>query len=121
MKKSLLLSLSAILIGLMFAGCASVNVTKNGADTVYVENTGAFLFYCIPICSGDPDYPNQQVCNWFSNTVKVETNVKLLEEAAAEEGARGIRNIVSRPDEETIIFCLLKRKICKTSAELIRN
>ncbi|MBO7721401.1 MAG: hypothetical protein J6T01_03250 [Kiritimatiellae bacterium] len=102
------------------AGCASVEISNHGADTIVIQNSGGFLFYCIPLFSGDPDYPNQQVCNWFSNTVKVETNIRLLNEEAERQGARGYRNLASHPDDETIIFLLLKRKMYRTSAELVK-
>lgn len=111
------LALSAALLA---TGCASVTVCDKGPNMVTVENDGCFLFYCIPLFSGDPDYPNQQVCNWFSNTVDLETNVRLLDEAARERGAIGYRNVVSHRDDERIILLLLKRKIFKTSAELVR-
>lgn len=115
MKKALLISLLALL-----AGCASVDVCNEGKDMVVVRNTGCFLFYWIPICSGDPDYPNQDVCNWFDNTVKLETNIRLLNEEVERQGAIGVRNLASHRDDETIIWLLLKLRAYKTSAELIR-
>lgn len=108
-------------VALLFAaGCASVSVCDKGADMVSIQNSGCFLFYCIPLFTGDPDYPNQQVCNWFENTVKLETNVRLLDEAATERGAIGYRNVVSHRDDEPILFLILKRKVYRTSAELVR-
>ena len=108
-------------VALFFAaGCASVSVCDKGADMVSIQNSGCFLFYCIPLFTGDPDYPNQQVCNWFENTVKLGTNVRLLDEVATERGAIGYRNVVSHRDDEPILFLLLKRKVYRTSAELVR-
>lgn len=123
MKKILTSIFATTLVAAMVSistGCASVNVSNQGPNMVTVENSGCFLLYCIPLFSGDPNYPNQDVCNWFENTVKVETNMRLLEEEMANQGARGIRNIASHQDDETVLFLLLKRKIYKTSAELIR-
>ena len=120
MKKFALLPFFAFLGAAVLTGCASVAVTHEGPNTVFIQNDGCFLFSAIPLFSGDPDYPNQQVCNWFSNTVNLETNVRLLNETAQHENALGVKNVVSRPDEESIFFFLLKRKIMKTSAELIK-
>ena len=111
---------AAGLLALSMTGCASVDVSNQGKNMVVVENSGCFLFYFIPLFSGDPDYPNQQVCNWFSNTVKVETNIRLLEEEAGKQGAHGLKNIVSHRDDETVIPLIFKRKIYKTSAELVK-
>lgn len=120
MKRTLLSLLSALAAAVLLQGCAGVGVCRQGTDMVAVENSGGFLFYCIPIYSGDPDYPNRQVCNWFSNTVHVDTNIRLLEEAARKEGAAGIRNVVTHFDDERVLFLLFKVKSCKTSAELVR-
>lgn len=115
MKKIILLTLLAFA-----AGCASVDVGTSGKDMVVVQNSGCYLFYCIPICSGDPDYPNRQVCNWFENTVTLETNMRLLNEEVARQNASGVRNLASHHDDETLIFLLLSHRTYQTSAELIR-
>ena len=102
------------------AGCASVDVCNKGNDMVVVRNSGCFLFCAIPLFSGDPDYPNQQVCNWFDNTVKLETNMRLLAEEAERQGATGVRNLASHMDDERILWFIVKRKVYHTSAELVR-
>ena len=103
------------------AGCANVEVaSEGGADVVVVENSGCYLFYCIPLFSGDPEYPNRQVSSWFTNTVTVETNMKLLEDEAERQGAHGLRNMATRYIGEPIIFLLLKREVLQTSAELVK-
>lgn len=108
------------LLALLLAGCASVDVATNGNDMVVVQNSGAYLFYVLPLLSGDPDYPNQEVSNWFSDTVELKTNIRLLDEEAERQGATGYRNLASHLDDETIIPLILNRKIYKTSAELVR-
>ena len=105
---------------LALVGCASVDVTSDGLDMVVVQNSGAYLFYALPLCSGDPDYPNQEVASWFTDTVSIKTNIRLLDEAAERAGATGYRNLASHLDDETIVPLILKRKIYKTSAELVR-
>ena len=106
---------------LAVSGCANVEVaSEGGADAVVVENSGCYLFYCIPLFSGDPEYPNRQVSSWFCNTVTLETNMKLLEDEVERQGARGLRNIATRYIDEPIIFLLLKRQMLQTSAELVK-
>jgi len=119
MKKLLFAGLAAACL-VLFPGCASVDVCHQGKDTVVIQNSGCFLFCVVPLFSGDPDYPNQAVCNWFENTVKLETNMRLLNEEIEKQGASGARSIVSHKDDDIIIWLLLKRKIFRTSAELVR-
>ena len=119
--RNILLPLGAAAALALASGCVNVEVASSGgADSIVVENSGCYLFYCIPLFSGDPDYPNQQVCSWFTNTVTVETNMRLLEDEAERQGARGLRNIATRYIGEPIIFLLLKREVLQTSAELVK-
>ena len=117
MKTSLLAFVCA---AALLAGCINVGTSSQGTDLVTVDNSCLQLFYCIPICSGDPEYPNQQVASWWENTVTVKNNVKMLEDAAARQGASGLRNIVSRIDDERIFWPFLQRTTLRTSAELVR-
>jgi len=121
MKKILcLLPLVALCIGLL-DGCASITVDSQGANMVNVRNSVCLLFYCLPLFSGDPEYPNQDVCSWFENTAHADTNIRLLNEEAERQGARGVRNIASHWDDETIIPFILKQRVYRTSAELIKD
>jgi len=123
MKLSSLLAFGLLAAACAFTtGCTSVGVTTNcGPEMVVIQNSGCFLFSAIPLFSGDPNYPNEEVCNWFENTVKLETNVRLLEEEAYKQHARGYRNITSHLDEEKLLWFILKRKIYRTSAEFIKD
>ena len=119
--RSMILPLCAASALAFASGCANIEVaTSGGADSVVVENSGCYLFYCIPLFTGDPDYPNRQVCSWFTNTVNLATNMRLLGEEAESRGARGVRNVASRYISEPIIFLILKREVLQTSAELVR-
>lgn len=120
--KTHLLSVLLLLLALgVSTGCTSVQVCHEGdTNMITASNEGLFVLYCIPICSGDPEYPNEQVSSWWTNTVKVETNVKLLEEKAAECGAHGIKNLVSLHDSTSYFWILLQRKTCRSSAELVK-
>ena len=103
------------------SGCVSVDVaTDGGANMVVVENEGCFLLGFIPLFSGDPDYPNRDVCVFFENTLNLGTNIRLLDEEAEARGARGLRNISSHTVDDPLIYILLKRKVLQTSAELVR-
>lgn len=124
MKKLLLtIAFAGLLTGLasLGTGCASVSVAGEGDKLVIIQNSGCFLFSWMPLCSGDPDYPNEEVSSWFDNTVHPATNIRLLEEEAARRGTPFIRNIATHTDDETILWLILKRKICRTSAELTGN
>ena len=109
------------IVSLLLSGCVSVDVTKDGGrETVLIENSVCKIFCSLPLVSGDPDYPNQEVASWFTDTVSLKTNIRLLDEAAERAGATGYRNLASHLDDETIVPLILKRKIYMTSAELVR-
>ena len=114
--------LALALAMLVFApGCISIETAHDGgADMVFIENEGCFLFGCIPLMTGDPKYPNQDVCVIFKNTQTLDTNMQMLEEEARRQGATGVRNISSKWVDDPIIYILLKRKVLQTSAELTR-
>lgn len=119
MKISIISFFAALSLALAFTGCTNVRVANEGKNMVAVDNSG-FFFFGIPLFTGDPDYPNEEVCSWFTNTIKVETNIRLLEEEAARQGARGITNIVTYPDDEDILGFVFKRRLLRTSAELVK-
>ena len=114
--KRLVLLLSA----LVFTGCASVHVSHAGKDMVTIENTGWYLFNVIPLASGDADNPNGHTCKLFSDTVTLESNMKLLDYAMDRENAVAVRNLTSFTTEEYILIILLRRYVYHTSAELVK-
>jgi len=120
MKKINLTLLAAVFCFALSTGCTSVSVCNQGKDMVVIQNSGFFFLCLFPLFSGDPDYPNQQVCNWFDDTVKLETNIRLLNEEIAKQGALGAKNIVSHKEDDVYYYLVFKRKIYRTSAELIR-
>lgn len=114
-----------ILFGALFAvllsGCATYTTTSaGGRTTVDVQNTGWYLFNFIPLGSGDHDAPNGFGCNIFQNSVSLENNMKILKKAMIAENAYKAENVVSRWTDEKVLFILLKRYACHTSAELIK-
>ena len=118
--RKLMTAAAGALLAAMLVGCTSVEVCAEGPNMVTVQNSACYLFCFIPLFSGDPNYPNQQVCNWFEDTTKLETNMRLLDETAEARGATGYRNLVSRIEDERVFMFLLKRKVLHTSAELIQ-
>jgi len=120
MKRFFFAILATAVCLVLSSGCTSVSVCNQGKDTVVIQNSGCFLFCILPLFSGDPDYPNQSVCNWFDDTVKLETNIRLLNEEIEKQGAKGARSIVSHKVDDVYYYLILKRKIYRTSAELIR-
>lgn len=102
------------------SGCASVDISDKGSHSVVsIHNTGWEIFSLVPIASGDPDQPNRNTCRWFTDTITLENNVKMLEYAMKTTNATGYRNLSSSIVDETVFFFLLNRRIYHTSAELV--
>ncbi len=57
----------------------------------------------------------------FSNTLKVATNMKILGEQTAAEGAEDVADVATFTTDESIIPVLLSRKTMQTSARLVRG
>lgn len=109
------------IILLLTAGCCSVSVSKEGdRDLVEIKSEGWKLLNCIPIASGDPDYPNQEVASWFTDNVTLATNMRLLDETLRERGYRNFRDLTSFKADETVIPLLFKRYAYHTSAEMLK-
>ncbi len=107
-------------LGALLSGCASVYVCDKGDHTVAaVNNTCWYLFNWIPVASGDPDRPNRNRTRLFSETVTLENNMKLLETAMRDRHATGLVNVNSYTTDESVLFFLLTRHACHTSAELV--
>ena len=69
--------LAFILAAVALAGCSSVQICREGGhDMCCVRTSGWKLFNCIPFVSGNPE---GWCCRFFSDTVKVETNIALLD------------------------------------------
>jgi len=112
-------SIAAIAAALL-SGCASVRICEQGDRTmVDITNTGWYLLNLIPLASGDPHDPNGCSCMMFRRTVTLENNVKLLDYAVRKTGAESFGSVVSYTTDESVLFFLLKRHVCHTSAELI--
>lgn len=121
----------AAAFALLCAGCASVRVTKafNGAHvdagrepaaTVEIENSGWYLLTFIPIASGNWEKPNRNSCRWFSDTVLLENNLKILDAQMKTEGVKEVANLTSHRTDEKYLVIVLARRAYHTSAVLLK-
>ena len=123
---------ACILAALLAAasGCTTINTTSvyNGvrvdgvlvdAATTEIENSGWFLFTCIPIASGNPARPNAVSCRWFTNTVKLKNNIDVLHARMKERGVDEVSNLTSHCEDEKYLVFLLARRSYHTSAVLL--
>lgn len=121
----------ALLLLLCAAGCASVKMTRafNGVKvdngytplaTVSIENTGWFLFNCIPLASGNPERPNETDWLFFRNTVSLDNNMKMLDATMNSQGATCFEHLTSHLKDDFYYFFILYRRTCQTSAVILR-
>ena len=101
-------------------GCCSYEIRKEGGkDVVLVENESFRLLGCFSIWSGDPEYPNKQVTLWFCDSLLLDVNMMLLDDAMRKNGYSSFQNISTYKTSEDMLF-LFRRKKLYTSAELLR-
>ena len=117
---------------LFACGCTTVlkskefgDVKTDGGSTpvaaVEIENSVWLLFNFIPVASGNPRYPNGHLCKFFSNTVTLQNNMKVLQTELELEGVTKVANLTSHYSEESYLFFLLARRACHTSAVLVKS
>ena len=115
MKKAILCALMAAL-----CGCCSYEIrNEGGKDMIKVENESFRLFGCFSIWSGDPEYPNRQVTLWFCDSLLLDVNMMILDDALRQNGYSSFQNISTYKTTESLLF-LFSRHTLNTSAELIR-
>lgn len=116
MKKAFLFTLLAVAL----CGCCSYEIrNEGGKDIVKVENESFRLFGCFSIWSGDPEYPNKQVTLWFCDSLLLDVNMMLLDDAMHKNGYSSFQNISTYKTTESMLL-LFSRHTLHTSAELIR-
>lgn len=115
MKKAILLALVAAL-----CGCCSVEIrTEGGKDMALVTNESFRFLGLFSIWSGDPEYPNRSVTLWFCDSLLLDVNMMLLDDAMRKNGYTSFKGISTYKTAEDMLF-LFSRKTLYTSAELIR-
>ena len=115
MKTTILFALMAAL-----CGCCSYEIrNEGGKDMIKVENESFRLFGCFSFWSGDPEYPNRQVTLWFCDSLLLDVNMMILDDAMRKNGYSSFQNISTYKTTESMLF-LFSRHTLNTSAELIR-
>lgn len=106
MKKFLILvSLPAVLL----SGCATTRVSSSFPENavvdggrplavVHAENYGYYLFSVVPLFAGNPDRQNENSMTFFTDTVTVENNRKMIVRHAEELGAVSIADVRNHTD-----------------------
>ena len=116
MRKILLFTFLAAAL----CGCCSYEIRKEGGkDMVMVENESFRLLGCFSIWSGDPEYPNRGVTLWFCDSLLLDVNMMLLDDAMRKNGYLSFKGISTYKTSEDMLF-LFSRKTLRTSAELVR-
>ena len=111
-------------------GCASITPLKTPAtvkvdgvtpiESVEVTNSAWYLFSCIPLFSGDPNFPNVGTCKLFEDTLTLQNQMKMLEAEAKRVGATRAIDVTTMTDDESICFFLVEHWRAHTSAVLVK-
>lgn len=114
---------------LFVSGCATMQKSESfpkinelspnqPVASIVVENYGYYLFGIWPLWCGDVENPNSAGCDWFTDTVTVDNNVKLIEREALSYGAESTLGELKTEVETSGSFSawILWRKIITTSA-----
>lgn len=118
-----------ISFSLFVSGCATVQKSETfpkinelspiqPVASIVVENYGYYLFGIWPLWCGDVENPNSAGCDWFTDTVTIDNNVKLIEREALSYGAESTLGELKTEVETSGSFSawILWRKIITTSA-----
>lgn len=124
--------LALCVIAAALGGCATIDrldgkLCKESADgmvplkAVHVMNTNWLLLSFIPLASGNPDRPNECSCCWFTNTVTLDNQLRMLAAESKRVGAKRADDLLSYSSKESVFFFLLKREKIHTSAVLVKD
>lgn len=123
---------AALAAALLASGCLTSEVSHapdgvpgDGGEehmmTVEIENTGWFLFDCIPIACGNPGGLDKCSTSVFSDTLSLQTNIDALGRILEREGAYSIGTLASHEESEYVLIFLLSRRAVHTSATLMKR
>lgn len=123
----------AICLSLAGFGCTTVHISRSfpkinelspiqPAASIVVENYGYYLFGFVPIICGDTSNPNSTSCDWFTDTVTIDNNVKLVKREADKFGSEVILGDLKTETKSSGSFSawIFWRKIITTSACIYR-
>lgn len=129
--------LAAALAAAMLSGClARCDITYRQHEVEYMEtavasvtcrNTGYFLFWVWPICSGEPwqdgllkDWEPER--DWFDDHVTLDANMDMVRMAAKEVGSNRLSQVRTEVASNSIwSFFIIKRKSITTTARILKN
>lgn len=126
----------AILLVALLAACAGCSTTVTRLpppaalarepgvvpiESVEVSNANLLLLSFIPIASGDPTSPNAGASLWFTDTLSVANQFRMLEAEAARVGATRAVEVTTLKTDESLLFFLLQREKMHTSAILVKD
>ena len=115
MKRLVFLLLAAAL-----AGCCTVKISKEGGrDLVEVKNCGWKFLGLWAVATGDPEEPNNECCLLFIDSLFLDVNMMLLDNAMRKYGYRSFKNISTYTTRENALF-IFSRQAYRTSAELVK-
>ena len=115
------------------AGCAAIQTSHDFRDlkldgqpepvaVVAVQNSGWYLFGCLPLLCGDPGAASDSASiHIFSDSVTLENNMKALARVCEREHATNEVNLVSRVrDDLAIGLFVFGRRMVFTSAVITK-
>ena len=109
-----------LLLSMAFAGCCTVKISKDGGhDMVEVKNCGWKIFGLWAVASGNPEEPNNECCLLFIDSLFLDVNMMLLDDAMKKHGYSSFKNIHTFTTRENALF-LFSRQTYRTTAELIK-
>lgn len=101
MKKFCIMLSAALLCGCATTQTANVYTTsadRPAKTAISAENYGYYLFSVIPLFAGNPDRPNDVSMKFFSDTVNIENNQKMIFKEAEKLGDGTLSNINNTTD-----------------------
>lgn len=129
--------LAVMALSTMLAGClARCDISYRQHEMEYMEtaiasvtcnNTGYYLFWVWPICSGAPwqdgllkDWEPER--DWFDDHVTLDANMDMIRLAAKEAGCNRLTQVRTEVAENSVwSFFLIKRKSITTTARILKN
>ena len=109
-----------VLLAAAFSGCCSVKICKEGGhDVAEVKNCGWKLLGLLTIASGNPEEPNNECCLLFTDSLFLDVNMMILDNAMKKQGYRSFKNISTFTTRENALF-IFSRLTYHTSAELVK-
>ena len=98
--------LLVIIACILMNACATTQVSTefpngakvNGKEAIAIvaaENYGYYLFGCLPLFAGDPEYQNENTLTFFEDTVNLDNNLKMISNEAKKFDANTITAVNS--------------------------